>query len=255
MKLGYLLFVLILTLASCSSTDPQTFTIPKNNENLSQENIELIIPDDSMPALGKDLEGDVQIPQSQTAFAGQLQSFFLNNDNVKVIETRENEWSDSCLGIEQPGVQCIPQPTQGYEITIVANGLQFEYHADQAGGYVHPATIGLIWSRQGGENNLCDRLIIYLPDEAHVSWCNSGEIHTSEVKLQEILSMEEYDQFIGLLKHYNNYSINDPEAVDSNPIEVSLVFHGQGDISPQTAEQVTILAMAENIFSRISPSN
>jgi hypothetical protein len=254
MKQRNLLFALIFLLAACSSSaDPQALTLPKYNENLAQENIEPNIPSDSNPAEEKDFEGDIQNPQSQTVFAGQLQSFFLDNDNVKVIETRETEWLDSCLGIDQPGVDCIPQPTQGYEITLEANGLQFEYHADHAGGHVHPATIGLIWSRQGGENKLCDRLIIYLPDEAHVSWCNSGEMHTTEVKLQEILSMEEYDQFIELLKHYNKHSINDSATLGSKPVEVSLMFHGQGDISPQTAEQETLLTMAEKIFSRISP--
>jgi hypothetical protein len=65
--------------------------------------------------------------------------------------------------------------------------------------------------------------------------------------------MEEYEQFIDLLRHFSKNSINDSAVIESEPVSVSLVFHGQGSISPQTADQQALLTMAENIFSRISP--
>lgn len=254
MKLGYLIFALIFILSACSpSLDPQNSFPSGNNENLTEENPVPIFPDNTNPAIENAFEGEAQESNSQAVFAGQFQSFFLDNGKVKVIESREVEWSDSCLGIDQPGVECIPQVTQGFEIKLEANGLQFDYHADQVGGEVHPATIGLIWTRQGGENKLCDRLIIYLPDEAHVCWCNSGKMDSARVNLQEILTMDEYEQLIDLIRLFTKNSINDSTLVESKPVDVTLVFHGQGNTTPQSADQLTLLTMAENIFSRISP--
>ena len=254
MKLSYLIFALIFVLSACSSSvDSQTSYPNGNNENLAEDNSNPIIPENTSSTIENAFQEEVQDTTAQAVFAGQFQSFFLDNDNVKVIESREVEWSDTCLGIDQPGVDCVPQVTQGFEIKLEANGLQFDYHADQVGGEVLPATIGLIWTRQGGENQICDRLIIYLPDEAHTCWCNSGEMHSSRVKLQEILSMDEHEQLMDLLRHFTKNTINNSTLVESKPVDVSLMFHGQGNTSPQTADQQTLLTMAENIFSRISP--
>ena len=253
MKLRFLFITFLFFLAACSSPGEFQYSeIPGNEEGLPQENPEPIIPEDSIPAATSDQEENAAASQTAAAFAGQFQSFFLDPDKVKVIESREVEWSDSCLGIDQPGVECVPQVTQGYEIRLEANGLQFDYHADQNGGKVQPATLGLIWTRQGGEDKQCDRLIIYLPDIAHTCWCNSGEMQTSSVTLQEILSMEEYEQFMDLLRYFNKNSIDQSVVLGSEPVTISLIFHGQGSTSPETSDQQTLLTMAENIFTRVS---
>jgi hypothetical protein len=192
-------------------------------------------------------------PQAQSSLAGQLQSFFIDPDQIKIIESSQVEWPDSCLGIDRPGTDCISQVTQGYMITLEANGLQFEYHADQDGGQVQPATLGLIWTREGGEDQYCDRLIIYLPDVAHTCWCQSGEMLATTVNLQDILSMEEYEELIDSLRNFSKNTINQPSSVESEPVMVSLTFHGQGNTFPQTSEQQTLLALAEIIFTRTLP--
>jgi hypothetical protein len=253
MKLRFLSITFLFVLAACSSPGEFQYSeIAGNEEGLSQTNPEPIIPEDSIPAATSDQEENTTSSLTAAAFAGQFQSFFLDPGKVKVIESREVEWSDSCLGIDQPGVECVPQVTQGYEITLEANGLQFDYHADQNGGQVQPATLGLIWTRQGGEEKQCDRLIIYLPDIAHTFWCNSGEMHTSTFILQEILSKEEYEQFMDLLRYFNKNSIDQSAELGSEPLTISLIFHGQGSTSPEISDQQILLTMAENIFSRIS---
>ena len=219
MKLEYLIFALIFVLSACSSpVDSQSSHPSDNFENLTEENPEPIIPDNTSLAIENAFQDEVQETSGQAVFAGQFQSFFLDKDNVKILESREVEWPDSCLGIDQPGVECVPQITQGFEIKLEANGLQFDYHADHVGGKVHPATIGLIWTRQGGENQLCDRLIIYLPDEAQICWCNSGEMHFARVNLQEILTMEEYEQFMDLLRHFTKNTLNNSTLVESKQV-------------------------------------
>jgi hypothetical protein len=255
MKFGYLILTLIIILSACSTPSGSQTSFSNGNEKTPSEEIhEPILPSENSPTIDSAFREDGQTTKAQTELTGQFQSFFQNIDNVKVVESREVEWSDSCLGVDQPGVDCISQPTQGFEIKLEANGLQFDYHADQVGGQVRPATIGLIWTRQGGENKICDRLIIYLPDEAHTCWCNEGEMHTAKVNLQDILSMEEYEQLMDLLRHFTKNSIDNSINVESKSklVDVALTFHGQGQTTPQTADQLILLNMAEKIFSRIS---
>jgi hypothetical protein len=253
MKFRYLIIALLLIIAACSSpTEAQISGLNGDEESETQTNPESIIPEDTSPAVNDVLQENVLESQARATLAGQFQSFFLDPDKVKVIDSREVEWSDSCLGIDQPGVECTPQVTKGYEIKLEANGLQFDYHADQDGSKVQPATLGLIWTRQGGDDQLCDRLIIYLPDIAHTCWCNSGEMHATKVNLQEILSMEEYEQFIDLMRYFSKNSINHSAPDASAQLNVELVFHGQGSTNPQSADQQTLLTMAENIFDRVN---
>ena len=133
-----------------------------------------------------------------------------------------------------------------------ANGLQFEVHADQ-GVQVQPATLGLLWTREGGEDDLCDLLIIYLPDSAHACWCQSGELKAASVNLQEILSPEEYEQLIDALRDFRENTVNQSSSDATEPVMVSLTFYGQGKTFQPSDDQQSLLALAENIFERISP--
>lgn len=251
MKLRYLIIALLIIIAACSSPPEEQNSDPNGNiESELQANSDPIFPADASPAVNNVLDENALDSQAQATFAGQFQSFFLDPDKVKIIDSHEVEWSDSCLGIDQPGVECVPQVIKGYEIKLESNGLQFDYHADLDGGKVQPATLGLIWTRQGGDSQDCDRLIIYLPDIAHTCWCKSGEMHATKASLQEILSNEEYEQFIDLLRHFNKNSFDQSALNESQAVDISLIFHGQGNTNPQTADQQTLLTMAENIFSR-----
>jgi hypothetical protein len=190
--------------------------------------------------------------QAQASLADQFKSLFIDPNQVRVVESSQVEWSDTCLGIEQPGVDCLPQSTPGYQVVLEANGLQFEVHADH-GGQVQPATLGLLWTREGGEDGLCDRLIIYLPDSAHACWCQSGDMKAASVNLQEILSPEEYEQLIDALRDFSENTVNQPSSDATEPVMVSLTFYGQGKTFPPSDDQQSMLALAENIFERISP--
>ena len=190
---------------------------------------------------------------NQASLAGQFQSFFIDPDQVKILDSNMVEWPDTCLGIEQPGVDCIPQSTPGYAVLLEADGLKFAYHSDEVGNQVHPATQGLIWTREGGQEGLCDRLIIYLPDTALVCWCDSGEINSASVNLQDILSEQEYHFLIESIKNFSENTINQPSSDQSDPVMVSLTFYGQGTTFPNSDQQESLSEMAELIFSRIVP--
>ena len=170
-----------------------------------------------------------------------------------MVGSSQIDWPDTCLGIEQPGVQCIKKETPGYWVRIESNELHFEYHVDKEGKQAYPATPGLTWSREGGDENLCDKLIIFLPDTALACWCQSGEMKSITVDLLDIISLTEYDKLITSLKKFNETTINHSFRRDSEPFLTSLTIYGQGDDDPRSEEQQSILAFAQDIFLRIIP--
>ncbi len=233
MKLGFLLTAFLLVIVACSQPMEA-------------------LPSDQQLDDGNSIDSNNLTILARTTFSEKLQSLYIDPDQVKILDSSKVEWSDSCLGIDQPGVDCLPQSTPGYQVILEANGLQFEVHADSVGRHVQPATLGLLWTREGGEDELCDRLIIYLPDAAHACWCKSGEMNAASVTLQEILSPEEYEQLMDALRSFNKNTINQPTADDIHPVMVSLTFYGQGNTFPTAKDQISLLSLAEDIFARIS---
>ena len=192
-------------------------------------------------------------PIEQASLADQLVSFNLDLSQLKVLSSGQVDWADTCLGIEQPGVDCVQEVTPGYWVLLEASGLQFEYHADKDGKQAFPATPGLSWSRYGNADNQCDKLIVFLPDTARACWCQSGEMQSITVNLLEIISMKEYDRLIASLKQFQESTINQSSPIDSESILTSLTIYGQGDDDPGSEEQQFILDFAQDIFLRITP--
>lgn len=189
----------------------------------------------------------------QTSISDQIHLLNLDIDDFKVVKSEQIDWPDTCLGIEQPGADCIKQITPGYWIILEANGLQFEYHVDRNGKQIYPATPGISWSRDGGDENRCDRLIIFLPDTALACWCESGEMNSLSVNLLEILSLSEYEWLIATLKNFGESTISKSFSTDIDPSLISLNFHGQGEVEPESRDHQSILAFSQDVFTRIIP--
>jgi hypothetical protein len=218
-----------------SSAIPTIFPSPQPNQtNNNPENVP---------------QGD---NSEQNSLKNKLEGFNFDSNQFKVIGSDQVEWQDTCLGVEQPGADCTPQVTPGYLIVLEADGLEFEYHANQNGSQVQPATPALMWTRDGGEQEYCDKLIIYLPDMVHICWCEEGELETTSALLQEVLSSEDYEQLINALKHLSTTTLNQTASNGTNPAHISLTFYGQGKNLPDAQEQQTLLAIADTIYNRIS---
>lgn len=200
-----------------------------------------------------DSEDTIQTVVSQNPITSQIQALNFDPNQVRVISTSQTEWSDTCLEVDQPGVDCLAEKTQGYWIVMEANGLQFDYHSDRTGSDIQPATPGLYWTRNGGENGYCDTLKIYLPDTAYACWCQNGEMISASANLLDILSMEEYDRLIDLLRDFTENSVNHSAVDGSTTAEVSLKFYGQGEELPNADHQQSFMVIAEEIFSRMTP--
>jgi hypothetical protein len=243
-----LLALLILILAACS-TEPAEISI---DQVITSDNPALQELDNTEQAgaLSEDNPGGAP---ERPSISGQFQTIYIDPEQVKVVNSEMVEWPDSCLGIEQMGVECVNETTPGYAVLLEAKGLQFAYHSNEVGSQVLPATPGLVWTRDDGGEVICDRLIIFLPDTANTCWCEDGEVYATTVNLQEILSEEEYQLLIDSLTTFSENTVNQPSADQSNPVMVSLTFHGQGETFPNAEQQDSLVRMAELIFARIVP--
>jgi hypothetical protein len=251
-KRAALLVIVFYILSSCS-TPPESQTPERNDLADSSQDSSPFFEANNVD--NEDFDPQVNPPNlsEQTTLTNQVQALNLDPNQVRVVSTSQIEWSDSCLGVDQPGVECFPQITQGYWVVMEANGLQFEYHSDLTGSNIQPATPALSWIREGGEQGYCDRLIIYLPDTAYACWCQSGEMKAATVNLLDTLSVEEYDQLIDLLREFNENTVNQSSSGGSDSAMVSLTFYGQGEEFPNSGQQQSFLAIAQEIFSRITP--
>ncbi len=248
------LLIIVFLLVSCST--------PSNSDNIIVEQVSPNpSPDEDTSSIGVNNQSNLaDIPQAnsgnpieQTSLSDQIQSLNLDSGQFKVVGSSQVYGPDTCLVIEQPGVNCVGEITPGYWVAMEANGLQFEYHADKDGKQSIPATPGISWSREGGAENYCDRLIIYLPDTALARWCQSGETKYISVNLLEILSQTEYNRLIDSLKKFKESTINQSSTGDAEALLTSLTIYGQGDDNPGSEEQQSILALAQDIFIRITP--
>jgi hypothetical protein len=245
-KIKFVLISLILFLAACS-TPPESLQLDQliTNDNPALQNLN----QDSAEGQSNKIQ---EFPVGNS-IANQLQNPLFDADQVKILESNMVEWPDSCLGIDQPGVECIPQTTPGYVVLLEAKGLQFAYHADGVGSQFQPATQGLMWNREDENSGICDNLIIYLPDTAYACWCTSGKMQTAVVNLQDILSEEEYEMLINSLKTFRENTVYNTSNGQDGTALVSLNFHGQGQTFPNADQQSSLVKMAELIFSRIVP--
>lgn len=252
-KCGVTLALIFLIFSACSNPTAES------NPDQNQTNQGSLSPNSNPSTDGDNSstgEGDIQEHHYGTSaspsLSEQIQTLNLDLNQVKVVESSEVEWTDTCLGIEQPGVDCLAQVIPGYWVILESNGLEFEYHADKTGSSIHPATPAFTWTREGGDEEYCDRLIVYLPDTALACWCQSGEMKAASVNLLDFLSEVEFEMLINSLRNYSENTLNQPSSGESEPVMVTLTFYGQGSNFPQSDEQISVLSFVEDIFTRIT---
>jgi hypothetical protein len=70
------------------------------------------------------------------AAADLVQRLKIDVETIKLISVEQVDWSDACLGIQQPDVMCAQVITSGYKVILEANGQQYEYHTNESGSAV-----------------------------------------------------------------------------------------------------------------------
>jgi hypothetical protein len=175
----------------------------------------------------------------------------LDPSQIKVVSTEAVEWPDSCLGVSVEGIMCSQVVTSGYKIILEANGKQVEYHTNQDGSSVVPATVALTWSRSGGIAGFCDTLTIYLSGEVQGSNCKSGGPVIKSIS--ELLSPAEVATMNEWISKYGEISIDasDPKGA-ADAMSVKLTMYGTGTQQTMTqASQQVLLAFVQDLNQKL----
>lgn len=194
-------------------------------------------------------------PQSSTtvedAVTKQLaQNLGLKENDISVVSNVAIEFPDSCLGVMMDDVMCAQVITPGRIIVLEANGVQYEYHTNDAGSQIQPATLALTWSRDGGFAGFCDSFTVFL----------SGEIYGNQCKLEDgrmgtfasLLTSSERSKFDTWIGKYGQVSLDESDPKDvSDSMNLVIEFYGLGKGKPGKPVQQEIFTWAQELFQKL----
>lgn len=190
-------------------------------------------------------------PAELAAVNAVAQNLGLAAEQIRLVSSEAVEWPDSCLGITTEGIACAQVITSGFRIILDAVGRQVEYHTNEDGTVILPATEALTWSRSGGIAGFCDNLTIYLSGEVRGSNCNTSQPVVR--RLSELLSAEEIVSLNEWISRYGLVEIDasDPEGVsDRMTISLKLTGTGTEQLTDPAAQQV-LLQFVQSLNDRL----
>ena len=133
----------------------------------------------------------------------------LQESDISVVSSTTIEFNDACMGVAMEGVMCAQVVTPGHIIVLEANGVQYEYHTSADGSRVQPATLAMVWKREGGIAGFCDTMTVF----------RSGEVYTTQCKPQaegrmgtfaNLLSSDQQKQFMDWMAQLGEAKLDAP---------------------------------------------
>lgn len=154
--------------------------------------------------------------------------------DVRVILVEEVTWPNSCLGVQTQGMMCLQVLTPGYRVVVEADGKQFEYHTDDAGGKIMEAgspvpntqAPAITWEQT--ENGICTR--------AEIGFRTVGYGPCGGTLRQVPLSQERGRELAELAEVFSAFEAGTRAGV--------LTFEGSGGREPTAEEQRAIAEWA-----------
>ena len=191
-------------------------------------------------------------PVEETVIKQLAANLGLQESNVSVASSKTVEFDDACLGVAVEGVLCAQVVTPGRIIVLSADGVQYEYHTSADGSRIQPATLALVWKREGGIAGFCDVLTVFRSGEVFTSNCNSqtdGKMGT----LANLLSASERGQFSNWLSEFaeTDLDASDPKGV-ADQMVVTLSFFGSGSGDPTESEQQALFEFAQGLYQKLA---
>ena len=176
----------------------------------------------------------------------------LKESDVAVVSSTMLEFNDACMGVAMEGVMCAQMVTPGHIIVLEANGVQYEYHTDADGSRVQPATLAMVWKREGGIAGFCDTMTVF----------RSGEVYTTQCKPQaegrmgtfaNLLSSAQQEQFMDWMAQFGeeNLDASDPKGVADRMV-VTLNVFGSGSKQVTKSDQQALFEFAQNLYQKLS---
>ena len=226
------IFVILLLLAACSPQAAATEIPPTEEAPPTHINVDLT-------------------PAQLAAISNLSKNLGLSPSEIRIVSTEAVEWPDSCLGVSVEGIMCSQVVTPGFRITLEANGKQVEYHTNQDGSKVVPATVALTWSRNGGFAGFCDSLTIYRSGEVQGMNCKNGDV--VEKSASELLSAEEIATMNEWISKYGTITIDssDPKgAADAMSVKATLNGTGANKNMDEAAQQA-LLTFSQDLYQEL----
>ncbi len=226
---------LVLMIAACApaaaTEDPSAATEPPEDT----------IPD--METLGA---------AEQAAIEQLTESLGLEATEILFISSEETEFSDACLEIKVEGILCAQVVTPGRIITLEANGIEYVYHASEDGSQVQPASIALIWKREGGIAGFCDTLTVVRSGEVMAGTCKS-EDEGPQGSLATLLSAQEREKFNEWMVELGEATLDqsDPAGVADRMV-ITLEVMGAGDQQPTSSQQQELFTFAQELHQELT---
>jgi hypothetical protein len=176
----------------------------------------------------------------------------LQESDISVVSSTTIEFNDACLGVAMEGVTCAQVVTPGHIIVLEANGVQYEYHSDTDGSRIQPATLAMVWKREGGIAGFCDTLTVFRSGEVYANRCKpqpDGKMGT----FANLLSANQQKQFMDWMAQFGQASLDasDPQGVADRMV-VTLDFFGAGKKQLTKADQAALFEFAQNLYQKLT---
>jgi hypothetical protein len=175
----------------------------------------------------------------------------IDKKNITVVSNEAVEFPDACLGVAMQDVMCAQVLTFGRIIMLEAGGVKYEYHTNEDGSRIQPATLALTWKREGGIAGFCDSMTVFLSGEVYGNQCKSQPNGTMGI-FANLLSATEQKQFTGWVSEFGQVDLDasDPEGV-SDRMVVTLVLFGNGRKQPTEVEKEALFDWAQGLFRKL----
>ena len=176
----------------------------------------------------------------------------LQESDISVVSSTTIEFNDACMGVAMEGIMCAQVVTPGHIIVLEANSVQYEYHTNADGSRVQPATLAMVWKREGGIAGFCDTMTVF----------RSGEVYTTQCKPQaegrmgtfaNLLSSAQQKQFMDWMARFGeaNLDASDPKGVADRMV-VTLNLYGTGSKQVTKSDQQALFGFAQDLYQKVT---
>lgn len=210
-------------------------------------------PPTSTPAPEEASPEPVSLGAAEEAVVQQLaKNLDLPEGDIRVVSSEETEFGDACLGVSIEGVMCAQVITPGRLIVLEASGIQYEYHTSEDGSRVQPASLGMVWKREGGIAGFCDILTVFRSGEVYANKCD-GQAQGNMGTFASLLTSSEIQQFNEWMAEAGEGKLDasDPKGVADRMV-VTLELFGSGTQELAEPQQQALFAFAQELYQELA---
>lgn len=242
--------LLILLVTACASDAAPTEEATEVSE--SPADVTEIPTEPSVPADAA-TEPVSMGPLEEMVIEQLAENLGLQERDITVVSSEETEFGDACLGVTMEGVMCAQVVTPGRAIVLEADGVQYEYHTSEDGSRVQPASLAMVWKREGGIAGFCDTLTVFRSGEVFTSNCKSQQAEGTMGSLAALLTASEQKEFHQWVREFGEAELDasDPKGV-ADGMMLTLIWFGSGDAEPSESEQQELFNFAQDLYQELA---